>query len=294
MFGRHVDARADEQHIGTARRPAGGIGIAFVALITLALIGCGSPSTPPSTPSPKINLASLADAYLDWWSVYLDETAAIARDFADTGDEQAMFRASQNLHLQMHDQFVTLKFPLAMTSEAARFQNSLLEQAAAYALFAEQPDASRADYTAARKEFFRMDEELRRLLGIELVDPSVAPTPSSTPRSTPTPTPKPTPSPTPKPTPEPTPTPAPAVLTGNWGGFRMVGGAMSIECYTFFKSGRVEIRHSGVHSDTGRYYGDRSGGEIRWNSGRNSSVVAVGRLLRINGARMDPIGTCIT
>jgi hypothetical protein len=81
-------------------------------------------------------------------------------------------------------------------------------------------------------------------------------------------------------------------ITGNYAGGRNTGGFLSLECYTFYPNRTVELRHGGLPAvnDTGNYQGDAKGGQIRWNSGRVSSVVAQGDgSLLINGLRVTPI-----
>ena len=79
---------------------------------------------------------------------------------------------------------------------------------------------------------------------------------------------------------------------GDYLGQRNTSGSLSLECYTFYPDRTVELRHNGAAAptDRGRYGGDANGGEIVWNSGRVSSVVAQGDgSLLINGLRVTPI-----
>jgi hypothetical protein len=83
-----------------------------------------------------------------------------------------------------------------------------------------------------------------------------------------------------------------AVGPGDYLGQRSTGGSLSIECYTFYPDRTVELRHNGASAptDSGHYQGDANGGEIVWNSGRVSSVVAQGDgSLLIDGLRVTPI-----
>jgi hypothetical protein len=83
-----------------------------------------------------------------------------------------------------------------------------------------------------------------------------------------------------------------AVAPGDYVGQRNTSGSLSIECYTFYPDRTVELRHNGASAptDIGRYGGDANGGEIRWRSGRVSSVVAQGDgSLLIDGLRVTPI-----
>jgi len=81
-------------------------------------------------------------------------------------------------------------------------------------------------------------------------------------------------------------------ITGNYAGGRSSGGSLSLECYTFYPNRTVELRHGGLPAvnDTGYYKGDATGGQISWNSGRVSSVVAQsdGSLI-ISGIKVTPI-----
>jgi Ca2+-binding RTX toxin-like protein len=85
-------------------------------------------------------------------------------------------------------------------------------------------------------------------------------------------------------------------ITGNYAGQRMtVGGSvpsLSMECYTFYPDRTVELRHGGLPdvNDTGDYQGDASRGQIDWDSGRMSSVVAQGDgSLLIDGLKVTAI-----
>jgi hypothetical protein len=68
----------------------------------------------------------------------------------------------------------------------------------------------------------------------------------------------------------------------------------SLECYTFYTNGTVELRYAGATTpaESGRYQGDANGGEIVWNSGTTSPVVSQGGSLTINGRNVSPIDTC--
>jgi len=82
------------------------------------------------------------------------------------------------------------------------------------------------------------------------------------------------------------------VAPGDYVGQRNTSGSLSIECYTFYPDRTVELRHNGAvaPTDRGRYGGDANGGQIVWNSGRVSSVVAQGDgSLLIDGLRVTPI-----
>ncbi len=69
----------------------------------------------------------------------------------------------------------------------------------------------------------------------------------------------------------------------------------SMECYTFYSDGTVELRHGGTSaiSDSGTYQGDDNFGEIVWDSGRwTSTVVAEGDGLIIDDITVSPVATC--
>jgi hypothetical protein len=69
----------------------------------------------------------------------------------------------------------------------------------------------------------------------------------------------------------------------------------SIECYTFYSDGTVELRHGGTStvSDSGSYQGDQDFGEIVWDSGRwTSTVVAEGDGLIIDDLKVSPVESC--
>ena len=70
---------------------------------------------------------------------------------------------------------------------------------------------------------------------------------------------------------------------------------MSIECYSFYSDGTVELRHGGTStvSDSGTYQGDEQFGEIVWDSGRwTSTVVAEGDGLIIDDVTFSPVDSC--
>ncbi len=69
----------------------------------------------------------------------------------------------------------------------------------------------------------------------------------------------------------------------------------SIECYTFYSDGTVELRHGGTSdiSDSGTYQGDETFGEIVWDSGRwTSTVVAEGDGLIIDDLKVSTVESC--
>jgi len=69
----------------------------------------------------------------------------------------------------------------------------------------------------------------------------------------------------------------------------------SMECYTFYSDGAVELRHGGTStiSDSGTYQGDEQFGEIVWDSGRwTSTVVADGDGLIIGDATFSLVDSC--
>jgi hypothetical protein len=69
----------------------------------------------------------------------------------------------------------------------------------------------------------------------------------------------------------------------------------SIECYTFYSDGTVELRHGGTSTvnDSGSYQGDEDFGEIVWDSGRwTSTVVAEGDGLIIDDLKASPVESC--
>ena len=69
----------------------------------------------------------------------------------------------------------------------------------------------------------------------------------------------------------------------------------SIECYTFYSDGTVELRHGGTSaiSDSGSYQGDEDFGEIVWDSGRwTSTVVADGDGLIIDDLEVSQVTSC--
>ena len=69
----------------------------------------------------------------------------------------------------------------------------------------------------------------------------------------------------------------------------------SIECYTFYSDGTVELRHAGTSTvnDSGSYQGDEDFGEIVWDSGRwTSTVVAEGDGLIIDDLKASPVTSC--
>ena len=69
----------------------------------------------------------------------------------------------------------------------------------------------------------------------------------------------------------------------------------SIECYTFYSDGTVELRHGGTSTvnDTGSYQGDEEFGEIVWDSGRwTSTVVADGDSLIIDDLKASLVESC--
>ena len=68
----------------------------------------------------------------------------------------------------------------------------------------------------------------------------------------------------------------------------------SLECYTFYADGLVELRHSGNRevSDFGEYSGDAEGGEIAWNSGRVSRVVWQGDKYTIDSEVAAEVDSC--
>jgi hypothetical protein len=87
-------------------------------------------------------------------------------------------------------------------------------------------------------------------------------------------------------------------LEGDYLGLRYTAGlspSTSMECYTFYSNGTVELRHNGAAAptDSGSYRGDASGGEIVWNSGRTSYVVGGGGSLHINDLQVEPVESCL-
>jgi hypothetical protein len=73
--------------------------------------------------------------------------------------------------------------------------------------------------------------------------------------------------------------------------------SFSLECYTFYESGDVELRHGGLPdvNDSG-YFSSEDGlnGEIEWTSGRvASSVASDGTSYRIDGAQGSVISSCL-
>ena len=99
--------------------------------------------------------------------------------------------------------------------------------------------------------------------------------------------------PPPRAQPQPQPEPQPDV--DSWYPFSVYAqrdyglGSISVECYTFYEDGQVELHHNGQVTDSGYY----DGGEIAWDtSGNVSSVETDGADLVINGLRTVGIGTC--
>lgn len=89
-----------------------------------------------------------------------------------------------------------------------------------------------------------------------------------------------------------------AGLEGEYLGLRYTSGlssSTSMECYTFYSDGTVELRHNGASTatDSGSYEGDASGGKILWDSGRASYVVGEGGSMRINDLEVEPIDSCL-
>ena len=85
---------------------------------------------------------------------------------------------------------------------------------------------------------------------------------------------------------------SPAPDASNYAGMRDSG---SMECYTFYSDGTVELRHGGTStvSDSGTYQGDEQFGEIVWDSGRwTSTVVADGDAYIIDDAAFSPVDSC--
>jgi len=88
-------------------------------------------------------------------------------------------------------------------------------------------------------------------------------------------------------------------ITGDYLGQRQTSGispSLSMECYTFNSDRTVELRHGGLPdvNDTGNYQGDASRGQIDWDSGRTSTVVAQGGgSLLINGLKVTRIDSCL-
>ena len=77
--------------------------------------------------------------------------------------------------------------------------------------------------------------------------------------------------------------------------FAGMRSSTSIECYTFYSDGTVELRHGGTStvSDSGSYQGDEDFGEIVWDSGRwTSTVVADGDGLIIDDLKVSPVASC--
>jgi hypothetical protein len=70
---------------------------------------------------------------------------------------------------------------------------------------------------------------------------------------------------------------------------------LSMECFTFYDGGTIELRHSGNQevSDTGTFSGDKYGGEIAWDSGRNSTYEWDGSYWRVDGASGAVIDSCL-
>lgn len=69
----------------------------------------------------------------------------------------------------------------------------------------------------------------------------------------------------------------------------------SLECYSFYADGTVELRHGGNSqvSDTGSYSGDEESGEISWNSGRYTSYAWEGATYDVDGAEGGSIDSCL-
>jgi hypothetical protein len=70
--------------------------------------------------------------------------------------------------------------------------------------------------------------------------------------------------------------------------------ATSMECYTFYPDGTVELRHGGTAdvTDHGLYEGDSEGGEIVWDSGRVTSVEWVGDAYKFDSVKGSEIDSC--
>jgi len=86
-------------------------------------------------------------------------------------------------------------------------------------------------------------------------------------------------------------------LDASYEGMRNTAGMSpptSIECYSFHSDGTVELRHNGASTpdDRGTYRGDATGGQIAWDSGRTSTVVAEDETLLINDLKVTQVPTC--
>ena len=69
----------------------------------------------------------------------------------------------------------------------------------------------------------------------------------------------------------------------------------TLECYTFYSSGKVELRRAGGYepADSGGYRSTGpNGGQIRWNSGGISNVVGNGEKINIDSLEATRIQTC--
>jgi hypothetical protein len=70
---------------------------------------------------------------------------------------------------------------------------------------------------------------------------------------------------------------------------------VSMECYSFYSDGTVELRHGGSAeiTDEGTVYGDDGFGEIAWDSGRSSTYEWDGEHYRVDGAQGAIIDSCL-
>jgi hypothetical protein len=68
----------------------------------------------------------------------------------------------------------------------------------------------------------------------------------------------------------------------------------SMECYTFYPDGMVELRHAGSAdvTDYGAYDGDSDGGDIYWDSGRATSVAWAGDAYKLDSVKGSEIDSC--
>jgi hypothetical protein len=91
---------------------------------------------------------------------------------------------------------------------------------------------------------------------------------------------------------------AAATDASSYAGMRYTFGmspSTSIECYTFYSDGTVELRHGGTStvSDIGTYQGYGTYGQIFWASGRlASTVVTEAEGLTINDLKVSPVENC--
>ena len=72
---------------------------------------------------------------------------------------------------------------------------------------------------------------------------------------------------------------------------RTISGQLSLECYTIYPAGEVDLRHGGLPDVNDSGY--LSNGEIEWTSGRVSSVYTDGTTYTIDGLRGTVIPSCV-